>query len=141
MSQKYKIRANKIIPDNIPHLLECVAYHKAELKRLEADPNKDQAPFNPSQFVALAVILAEAKMGEILKKAGHDKYDAEPSPRTVHLPKGLSWREVDTFIKMFKYEDLIDEVFEDTVMSDDSITREDLLSKIRLTRNLEAGDR
>ena len=121
--------------------MECVAYHKAELKRLEADPNKDQMPFNPSQFVALAVILAEARMGELLKKGGHDKHDAKPSPRIVHLPKGMSWREVDTFIKMFKYEDLIDEVFEDTVMSDDIITRKDLLRKIRLTRNLEARDR
>jgi len=110
----------------ITAVYEGLFYLRGLLKRFQADPSRDQMPFNPTQNVALFALYAESHLGQLLTEFKNQ--DIEDSGGSTSL-RGLDLNALRRAILLYNYDELITPVFEDAVMNDEVVTWEMVINK------------
>jgi hypothetical protein len=142
------------LPATIDELREFILIGKAKLKVYEAkvklikDLNlaksvKDQA-LEDGQDVGEAILWAEAKLGELLKKISgkHPLPSKEEGGRFKKvLPKGISYKQSERAQRLSEHPEVIKEVVKEAKKNEDLPTRTAVFSKIREKQEKERAEK
>jgi len=142
------------LPATIEELQQFILIGKAKLKaytakvKLIKDLNlaksvKDQA-LEDGQDVGEAILWAEAKLGELLKKIspGQATYkSALPRGERARLPEGIDFHQAHKARKLADHPEMIKEVIKEARRNEDLPTRTAVLSKIREKQEKERAEK
>lgn len=142
------------LPATIDELREFILIGKAKLKVYQhkvklikdlglAKQVKDQA-LEDGQDVGEAILWAEAKLGELLKKVspGMATYkSALPRGERARLPEGINFRQSHQARKLADHPEMIKEVIKEAKRNEDLPTRTAVLSKIREKQEKERQEK
>jgi len=149
------IKKETYIPDTIPALQEFILIGKEKLKayklKVEIIDNlglakdvRDKA-IEDAQHMAVAMLHAEAKLGELLKNLPPKKpiklSDGSLNGTIGSLPDGITKKQSHHAQTLAEHSDIIEEVIQDAIKSEDIPTKTEVLQRIKQAKMVESHKR